>query len=594
MSEARASGIVVGEYVYNGKGERVKKTAGGKTTVFHYDARGQLIAESDEAGATLREYVYLEGAPLALLTPTSSGGIEVIVDNADPGFDAFSDWESKTNGTGAEGGEYVRQRTNGPAAGGILADDGAATLTGRWRQRLNRNAIGSDFHRARAGPGDATAAWSIAVPAPGDYRVYATWRSIKGVASDVPYTIAHSGGATTLVVDQTQNNNRWVELGLFSFAAETISVSLQNTPNGKAVADAIYVVDASATAGHHATWKLDAPESGDYEVYVRWPADVPGAARKAEFTVDHAGGNDTFVVNQRVGGNQWNLLGVFSFAAGAGEVTLGDEGRRRHVLADAVRIVKSGPTSGPAQVFYYHNDHLGTPNRMTNVDGTVVWAADYEPFGQTMLSVTAVSTNLRFPGQYFDTETGLHYNYFRDYDPTLGRYVQSDPIGLAGGINSFSYSDASPIRLLDRFGLSAIAVFVRPTPIVVRPIARPRPSIEQRPGESIGQFTRRLEQGIRNRAQNGIPRVTKDPLRLPRQAPAPGGDILGGFVRLISNLRQFLRDLSEFNDLGGAGGSPVPIPIAPAPLSGFAAPKDPCPPAPKELPKECYELGLCV
>jgi len=460
MSEARASGVVVGEYVYNGKGERVKKIAGGKTTVFHYDAQGQLIAESDATGATLREYVYLEGAPLALLTPTGSGDIEVIVDNIDPGFDAFSDWESKSNGIGAEGGEYVRQRTNGPAAGGILADDSAGTLTGSWKQRSNKNAIGSSFHRAKAGPSDATATWSIAIPAPGDYRVYATWRSMKGVAPDVPYTIAHSGGTTTLVVDQTQSNNTWVELGMFSFAAEIITVSLQNTPNGKAAADALYVVDASATAGHRATWKLNAPESGDYDVYVRWPADVPGATRKAEFTVNHDGGDDTFVVNQRVDGNQWNLLGVFSFAAGAGEVTLGDEGRRKHVLADAVRIVKPGPPSDPAQVFYYHNDHLGTPTRMTDDGGSVVWEADYEPFGQTMLSMMAVTSNLRFPGQYFDAETGLHYNYFRNYDPSIARYAESDPIGLAAGQNTYSYVLGNPLRYVDPLGLETTCRWV--------------------------------------------------------------------------------------------------------------------------------------
>jgi RHS repeat-associated protein len=199
-----------------------------------------------------------------------------------------------------------------------------------------------------------------------------------------------------------------------------------------------------------------------------------------------------------------------------------------------------------------------------------------------------------FPGQYFDEETGLHYNYFRDYDPSIGRYAQSDPIGFAGGINSYSYTDANPIRQSDRFGLSSVAVFVRPAPVIVRPLVRPRPSIEQRPGESISQFTRRLEQGIRDRARNGIPRITQNPFRLPRQAPTPGGDRVGGLVRLLNNLRQFLRDLSEFEDLGGVGGSPIPLPVAPAPLSGPDDPRGACPLPPTRLSRECFELGLCV
>jgi len=104
-------------------------------------------------------------------------------------------------------------------------------------------------------------------------------------------------------------------------------------------------------------------------------------------------------------------------------------------------------------IYYYHNDQLGTPKALTDQDQRRVWRADYTPFGDTIISVNEVENPLRFPGQYFDQETGLHYNYFRDYDPSIGRYTQSDPIGLSGGINTYLYVNGNPLRLSDARGL---------------------------------------------------------------------------------------------------------------------------------------------
>ena len=104
-------------------------------------------------------------------------------------------------------------------------------------------------------------------------------------------------------------------------------------------------------------------------------------------------------------------------------------------------------------VYTIHTDHLGTPQIITDQSQNTVWNADYEPFGQTTITTETVINNLRFPGQYFDGKTGLHYNYFRDYDPETGRYVESDPIGLYGGINTYLYAYANPIHLPDPSGL---------------------------------------------------------------------------------------------------------------------------------------------
>jgi RHS repeat-associated protein len=103
-------------------------------------------------------------------------------------------------------------------------------------------------------------------------------------------------------------------------------------------------------------------------------------------------------------------------------------------------------------VYYYHNDHLGTPQVLTDDPGTIAWKAVYTPFGQAVASIQTVENPFRFPGQYYDAETGLHYNYFRYYDPTTGRYITPDPIGLEGGINLFAYVENNPLLSIDPFG----------------------------------------------------------------------------------------------------------------------------------------------
>lgn len=101
---------------------------------------------------------------------------------------------------------------------------------------------------------------------------------------------------------------------------------------------------------------------------------------------------------------------------------------------------------------YVAPDHLGSPHQIADASRGTVWSWDHDPFGNGA-PTGSLSYNLRFPGQYFNQETGLHYNGFRDYDPTSGRYVQSDPIGLLGGINSYAYTRNSPLINIDPFGM---------------------------------------------------------------------------------------------------------------------------------------------
>jgi RHS repeat-associated protein len=111
-----------------------------------------------------------------------------------------------------------------------------------------------------------------------------------------------------------------------------------------------------------------------------------------------------------------------------------------------------------ADVFYVYADHLNAPRVVVNNAGKSVWQWDSDPFGVTLANTdpdgdgVQFEFNVRFPGQYFDAETGLHYNYFRDYNPSTGRYVQSDPIGLGGGINTYGYVGGNPLSFIDSKG----------------------------------------------------------------------------------------------------------------------------------------------
>ncbi|MDY6827690.1 MAG: RHS repeat-associated core domain-containing protein, partial [Bacillota bacterium] len=112
-----------------------------------------------------------------------------------------------------------------------------------------------------------------------------------------------------------------------------------------------------------------------------------------------------------------------------------------------------GQTAEEQKIYYFINDHLGAPQKLLDESAGIVWSADYKPFGEADVNVNAFANRFRFPGQYFDEETGLHYNYHRYYEPSTGRYLRPDPIGLAGGIHLFSYVSNNPVINIDPLGL---------------------------------------------------------------------------------------------------------------------------------------------
>ena len=118
----------------------------------------------------------------------------------------------------------------------------------------------------------------------------------------------------------------------------------------------------------------------------------------------------------------------------------------------------TGKTLADAETAYHylHTDHLGTPVLATDAAGQKTWRGRAEAFGKTVAAAgSTVTVGLRFPGQVWDAESGLHQNFFRDYEARTGRYVESDPIGLGAGANAYVYANNAPLLMTDAFGLQS-------------------------------------------------------------------------------------------------------------------------------------------
>ncbi|TBL86825.1 hypothetical protein EYY95_12095, partial [Hafnia alvei] len=127
---------------------------------------------------------------------------------------------------------------------------------------------------------------------------------------------------------------------------------------------------------------------------------------------------------------------------------------QEHRHTDRTLPVKQKP-----EVYWYQNDHLGTPHCLTDAHGQAVWKSSYLAFGSIKTEANngaGIDNPLRFAGQYHDRETGLFYNLNRYYDPAMKRYLTQDPVGLAGGLNPYLYVEGNPIRKIDPLGLSPL------------------------------------------------------------------------------------------------------------------------------------------
>jgi RHS repeat-associated protein len=360
-----------------------------------------------------------------------------------------------------------------------LGDSATVTLTDAANGYVIADAI--RIEPVDAAPNEAT--WTLTADAAAEYFLDLRWTAHPNRASDARYTIRRDGLADVVyTANQTQGAGDWTTAATLSLAAgETVTVSLSDRANGYVIADAVRLVRTDA-ARNRLTWPLGIEVAGEYRLEARWTSH-PNRASNATYVINTSNGPQAVSVDQRQGGGVWQPLGTFTLNESS-EVVITDEADG-FVVADGIRVVwvdspdnQQAISNSGSRIVYFHNDHLGTPQVITDQNQEIVWQGEYLPFGEVTTTMAAIENPMRFPGQYFDEETGTHYNYFRDFDPSLGRYLQSDPIGIlrdfsdpqmqsaismgtpshtigseVGMNHIYGYVDQAPLRYIDPFGL---------------------------------------------------------------------------------------------------------------------------------------------
>ncbi len=351
----------------------------------------------------------------------------------------------------------MNQQANGGAwqlLGTWSFNAGATTIT--LTDQANGYVIADAVMLTPVGAEPNTATWQATLPAAGNWRVYARWPAHPNRAANAVFRVQTPSGIVPVTVNQQTNSGLWQLLGIYALDAGPTSITLDDQADGYVIADAVKFEPEGAQP-ESATWSPALTTPARYDVYARWTA-LANRTTQAKYVITHQGGTATVTQNQQANGATWNLLGTWTFAAGQGVRLEASEGG--YVIADALRFVPAAGQPSSGGLYYVHPDHLGTPRAITRPDdNALAWAwPNTDPFGgnapqEDPSGLGVFAFNLRFPGQYFDSETGLHYNYFRDYDPAIGRYIESDPVGLLSGTNTYSYVRANPLKNTDPLGL---------------------------------------------------------------------------------------------------------------------------------------------
>lgn len=404
--------------VINPLGERLFKATASSTkatgTFYYYDEAGHLIAETDPSGgAPVTGTSGISGTPGNWTDYLYLGDIPVAV---------------YTSRTGSNGPGWWTNMPQAPSlatnADGITASLSSSTLL----QYQGSNRL--TFHTYVSGASPAT------------YTGQHTYTASQNVVSTFTYntgaTTASPGRLATFTVQGSGSGNSTLGVKVTGSTASLVCINAGSpcSNNGSVLTSSLI----------------------DNTIYF--------------FSVSTGPGGNSVVINQRA------AAATQTASAGSLNWDPTNTGATRQLMVASSNNSAQGSgsttdnpsyllnlgekVSAPVALYNIHTDQLGTPRQITtsDINNTLVWRWDSEPFGTTapnqdpLATGTAFVFNLRFPGQYADVELGTNYNFMRDYKPAAGRYVESDPIGLNGGMNTYGYVKGNPVNDVDQRGLA--------------------------------------------------------------------------------------------------------------------------------------------
>ncbi len=492
------NGQVVGEYFYNSQQLRTRKVINGNTIFYHYDLAGNLIAESDTnthidvtnraLGQTASQSsIYAGGVPSRAVDGDTSGlwinGSVTLTKN-----DVNAWWQVDLGDQYALYDIRVHNRYGSAERLSnfyVMVSDqpfGNQTLSELLANPnvLHQFHVGTLANISANFEVNGVQSRYVRVQLQGQNHLHLAEVEVFGAQINTPsvqttqeYIYAEGGRIASVGKERVSGSalNNTISNIALGKAAEQRSIYVGGVPSRAVDGNTSGVFShqsVSHTKNHmQSWWQVDLGSQSSIEqikVHNRTDADSDRLSDFYVFVSDEPFNGrsldellaDSTIERQFHAGTPATALAEFDFTNATGRYVRIQLQGANHLSLAEVEVMGTAAeedTIVDNAIQYYVNDHLNTPQQLLNENNTITWEAGYEAFGEASITTQQVTNNHRFPGQYYDKETGLHYNWNRYYDVTVGRYITSDPAGLYGGLNSYAYVGSNPLAYIDIMGL---------------------------------------------------------------------------------------------------------------------------------------------